>query len=232
MSGQPDSDAISGAKPQDGSGSSRLIAVEAFPRAGRGFTLLELIVTLAVVALMAAVVVGVMGGVGVGARQRAALDGIVAGLSRARLSAMQRQERVEAQLFASVASGAAGADGEAAADTIELRVGERVASWGRTGLVPTPGVDEGARATGGVSREGAGSGRVVDELAHAGRVGALKVVFDSSGRADRALWRLAESASGSTGGTGADGPLGRTLWLVRFDVVSGVPTAERVRTRP
>lgn len=195
----------------------------------RGFTLLELLVTLAVIALASAVVVAAFGGIGVGARQRAALDGVVAGLSRARLSALQSQARVEARL--------ALAQVEGKSAVLSLSGGPWERSWAGTGLVPTAGVGEDVGVAGGVRKSAMGALGGADETANLGVGAALSVVFDAGGRADRALWRLAEDGRGSasagagsaSGGASVGGPVGRTLWVVRFDVVSGVPTAERVK---
>lgn len=198
------------------------------PRGRRGLTLVEVVVALAVVALAAAAVVAAMGGAGAGARQRAAVDGIVASLSRARLLAMQRQQRVEARLEPSLAQGV----GDEETGWLALTIGGESRRWSRTGLVPAPGAEE-AIADGGVRREARASAPEIEEASHLGRAGPLRVVFDSAGRADRALWRLAEA--GAAAGSGASvpgGAAGRTLWLIRFDVVSGVPTAERVRVKP
>jgi prepilin-type N-terminal cleavage/methylation domain-containing protein len=191
------------------------------------FSLLELLVVLAVLAAGAAVVAAAMGRMGSGARQRAAVEGVLSGLGAARLEAMKSQTRVNVEL-------AAGED----AGGIRLSFSEREWSWSNTGMAPAHGVFESADGEGGVRRDPVS--RTVDEHQNSGKSCIARVAFDPAGRADRAAWLLAEDERAAT--TGGEGPgakkaftpvvgaaVGRTLWILRFDVVSGVPSAERVK---
>ncbi len=212
------------------------------PRGGsaarQGFSLIEVVLVLAVLGVAASVVAVGLNRSGSSARQRAAVEGVLAALSSARLEAMKSQSRVRVEL----------APGEAAG-TLRLARASEARWWHETGLAPSLGATELASTgeSGGVRREPAS--RVVDERANVGRSAAVAVTFDSSGRADRAAWLLAEdtrkgvarpalAAIGSGKGEAAagnevfvpsvGGGVGRTLWIVRFDVVSGTPSAERV----
>ncbi len=191
------------------------------------FSLLELLVILAVLAAGAAVVAASMGRMGSGSRQRAAIEGVLTGLGAARMEAMKSQSRVTVSL-------AAGED----AGSLRLTFGEREWEWPTSGMAPTIGAFERAESEGGVRRET--TSRTVDELANAGSSGIAHVAFDPSGRADRAVWLLAkDERAAPVRRAGLDAKkaftpvigaaVGRTLWILRFDVVSGVPSAERVK---
>lgn len=198
-------------------------------RAITGFSLLELVIVVAVLALAAAAVGASLGRIGSGARQRAAIDAIVSTLAMARLDAMRSQTRVRVELTPLDQKG-----------SIRIAAGDRSSEWSATGLAPTLGLIEQLPDAGGVRRET--SFQTVDELANTGRAAPLEAVFDSAGRASRSLWRLAADRRNEpnsatprrVAGTpdrpwdpASATPVGSTLWTIRFDAVSGTPTAQR-----
>lgn len=192
---------------------------------------------LAVLAAAASVVAIGLGRMGSGARQRAAVEGILAALGGARLDAMRSQSRVRVELSAGEESG-----------SIRLAQGDQERWWHRTMLAPALGAMESPASEGGVRRDV--STQIVDEWKNKGRAAALSVTFDAAGRADRTAWLLAQDErSEGSGVVSAASPLkpgsngtpkdafvpsvgsavGRTLWIVRFDVVAGTPSAERIK---
>lgn len=198
-------------------------------RATGGFSLFEVVIVVAVLALAAAAVGASLGRSGSGTRQRSAVDGIVSTLAMARLDAMRSQSRVRVELVPLDRTG-----------SMRITAGDRSAEWSATGLAPALGLIEQPPDVGGVRR--ATTYQVVDERANTGRAAPLEAVFDSAGRADRPLWRLAEDRRNETSSApsrNAAGtperawdpasatPVGSTLWTVQFDAVSGTPTAQR-----
>lgn len=189
----------------------------ASPRALRsGFTLVELLVVVALLGLTAALVAASLGRSSAAAKQRDAVQGLVSALNAARLEAMRSQKSLEA--LCSV-------DGETG--KLVLRAGDRERSWDSGGLAPTAGrfdpvADEGVR------RERVASAER-DELANTGVSGPVRVLFDTGGRAGTAAWRLAALEGSERSGDAR--PVGRTIWVLRFDPVSGSPSAEPVGAR-
>lgn len=192
---------------------------------------------LAVLAAAASVVAIGLGRMGSGARQRAAVEGILAVLGSARLDAMRSQARVRVELAPGDESG-----------SLRLAQGDQERWWHRTMLAPALGAMESPASEGGVRRDVAT--QIIDEWKNKGRAAALSVTFDAAGRADRAEWLLAQDERPEGGGgvfapspakPGSNGSpkdafvpsvgsaVGRTLWIVRFDVVAGTPSAERVK---
>lgn len=181
-------------------------------RPARAFSMLELVIALAVVALAAGLISGALGAWGATARQRSTVDTIVRALSLARLDAMRAQQPVEARLEPS----------EKPAE-LTLRIADKVNPVRAAGLAPVPGLNE-TDLNAPIRRSALGA-IPVDDLANTGRASELRVKFDSSGRADSRAWRLA-----ALDGAGANASPGRTLWIIRFDAVSGAVSAQRADT--
>lgn len=167
------------------------------------FSLLELIVVLAIVGLVGGLVVAGLSRPGGAGQQRESLSSVIESLQAARLEAMRGQRPVSVTI-------------RREGDRLVLRGLETSRSFAAHGITPVLGTEDAAVEGGGVNRLSVVD-TGVDEVAHQG-AGELRVTFDSAGRTSRRLWRFAPDEGSS---------LGRTMWLVRFEVVSGVPALTR-----
>lgn len=222
---------------QIGAGSARPARrARAFGRAGApgAFTLLELVVVLAMVALMAGLVLGSMGSSAPGSRQRTTMGALHAMLSAERVMAMDTGAARTVVVRRVMDERGAGAGGGGERDWgFEVAVlGESAAGDGASGDDSTGG-DGGAMV-----REGAGRAvRTLDgarlELVDSDdrRVEELSVRFDRRGRSDARVWVFLD-ASGRDGSGGGGGDDGLIAGAIGFDPVSGAAErwdAQRVR---
>lgn len=194
-------------------------------RSSRAFTLLELLVVLAMVGLLLGLVVGTMGSSAVGSRQRAMLSQLHAVLSSERVRAMDAGSARQVVLRRPLVTDRA----DETTRRFELLVGDAGDEGFALGLEELAELAE-------WSAEAAERGEPVESPSVVARriddawllpmdererlVGELAVRFDRRGRADARVWSFVEDRA-ARGGSGASGGAGLIVGALGFDPLSG-----------